>query len=319
MENGSSILVVGSVALDSVVTPKGESREALGGSATYFSLSASFFSKVLVVGVVGEDFPNRHRRVLEERSIDLSGLQVIQKGKTFRWVGEFGKDLNQARTLETHLNVFEHFRPKLEPEQKEAPVVFLANIDPELQWEVLAQMTHPKLVACDTMNYWISSKRAALKELLSQVHIFFVNEEEVKLLTQEENVLKAGRILSEWGPEVVVIKKGENGALLLAEGQYYAFPAYPVEDVVDPTGAGDTFAGGFLGYLAGAGSSVAMRDVQQWKRAAVHGSVMASFTVEDFSTRRLEGLASVHLEERYRKFLELLRVEDPSLILPTVG
>lgn len=208
--------------------------------------------------------------------------------------------------------MIEHFQPKLQPHHKETKVLFLANIDPDLQWEVLSQMSGPEIVACDTMNFWIHSKPAALKELLAHVHLFFVNEEEARLLTKEENIFKAGRVLSEWGPEVVVIKKGEHGALLLAEGRYYAFPAFPVENVVDPTGAGDTFAGGFLGYLASDGN---FKDAQSWKRAAVHGSVMASFTVEDFSTRRLEKLSSSLIENRYQKFLELLRVEDPAQIL----
>lgn len=304
------ILVVGSVALDSVKTPLGESREALGGSAVYFSLAARLFSKVQLLGVVGTDFPDEHRRMLREREIDLSGLQAVP-GKTFRWAGKYTGNLNSAKTLDTQLNVFEKFKPSLTPAQKAAPVVFLANIDPELQFDVLAQMQSPRLVACDTMNYWISSKKPALKELLSRVDIFFVNEDEAKKLTGESNNCRAARRLAEWGPSVVVVKKGEHGALAVAGGKVHAFPAFPVEDVKDPTGAGDSFAGGFLGYLASAGGST---EVGHVKRAMVYGSVTASFNVEDFSTRVLEDLTLDALRSRYRDFVDLLSVEDGVLV-----
>ncbi|MBI5203226.1 MAG: sugar kinase [Elusimicrobia bacterium] len=305
-----SILVVGSVALDSVKTPKGESSEALGGSAVYFSLAARLFAKVQLLGVVGTDFPAVHRRMLQSREVDLSGLQAVS-GKTFRWAGKYAKDMNSAKTLDTQLNVFEKFKPVLSRAQKASPVVFLANIDPDLQWEVLAQMERPKLVACDTMNYWISSKKPQLKELLSRVDVFFINEEEARKLTGESNNCRAARMIAGWGPSVVVVKKGEHGALLWAGGKLHAFPAFPVETVKDPTGAGDSFAGGFLGYLTSVGGST---DVRHVKRAMLYGCVAASFNVEDFSTRMLEDLSIDAVRERYRDFLELLTVEEGELV-----
>ena len=298
------ILVVGSVALDSVTTKHGESVEALGGSAVYFSLAARFFSPVSVVGVVGQDFPTEHRKMLAARDINLDGLKAVE-GKTFRWVGRFGRDLSDAKTLATHLNVFETFRPQLNAEQKKAGVLFLANIDPELQSEVLAQMERPAVVACDTMNYWISSKRPALKELLSKVNIFFVNEEEAKRLTRQPTVFKAAETLSEWGPSVVVIKKGEHGAVMRARGRFFVFPAYPVQTVKDPTGAGDSFAGAFMGSLAANGG---FSDEHALKRALLYGTTMASFNVEDFSTKRIEGLRRPELDGRFEDFLGLLSV-----------
>jgi len=307
----ASILVVGSVALDSVKTTEGESVEALGGSATYFSLSASHFAPVSVVGVVGKDFPVKYRRLLEKRGIDLSGFHEMP-GKTFRWVGKYGADVNEAQTLETHLNVFAEFKPKLTAEQARSEVVFLANIDPELQMEVLTQMRRPAIVACDTMNYWISSKPEALKELLARVNIFFANEEEAKKLTRQPNALRAANVLQEWGPDVVVIKKGEHGALLKAGRKTYAFPAYPLEQVKDPTGAGDTFAGGFMGYLA---SCNGFGDLSQLKRAMLFGTVMASFTCEEFSTARVEALQKHELHGRFDDLAERLSVPvDPVLI-----
>lgn len=302
------ILVVGSVALDSVKTSYGSSQEALGGSAVYFSIAARFFSKVSLVGVVGEDFPKKHREMLAERGIDLDGLTELP-GKTFRWVGKFGRDLSDAKTLATHLNVFERFRPVLNAQHREAPVVFLANIDPELQTEVLSQMKRPELVACDTMNYWISSKKPALKELLSKVDIFFINEEEARKLSGESSTLRAASVLSDWGPSVVVIKKGEHGAIMKKGGKFYAFPAYPVDTVVDPTGAGDTFAGAFMGYLASMGD---YRGVDVLKRALLYGTAMASFNVEDFSTRKIEELERMDIEERFDDILDLLRVVKPA-------
>ena len=300
------ILVVGSVALDSVKTLEGESREALGGSAVYFSLAARQFAPVAVVGVVGKDFPVAHRQLLASRGIDLDGLKAVS-GKTFRWVGKFGRDLSDAKTLDTQLNVFAEFKPRLSPAQQRAPVLFLANIDPELQAEVLAQMKSPALVACDTMNYWISSKPEALKELLGKVHIFFANEEEAKKLTRQANALRAANVISEWGPSVVVIKKGEHGAVVKAGRKFFVFPAFPLETVKDPTGAGDTFAGGFMGYLASLEDGD-FENVDHLKRAALYGTVLASFTVEDFSTRRLEALRRDELEGRFDDFLERLSV-----------
>jgi sugar/nucleoside kinase (ribokinase family) len=298
------IVVVGSVALDSVKTLEGESRDALGGSAVYFSLAARQFHSVSVVGVVGKDFPREHREMLIDKGVDLSGLKVVP-GKTFRWEGKFGRDLSDAKTLATHLNVFKDFQPALTASQRRAPVVFLANIDPELQAEVLAQMEGPAVVAMDTMNYWISSKPEALKELLAKVNIFFANEEEAKKLTRQPNAFKAAKVISEWGPSVVVIKKGEHGAVIRIDGKFFVFPAFPLELVKDPTGAGDTFAGGFMGYLA---SCRGFEDVNHLKRAMLYGTVLASFNVEDFSTRRLEDLRREHLDERFEDFLDRLSV-----------
>ena len=305
----SSILVVGSVALDSVKTPAGESREALGGSAVYFSLAARLFSRVHLVGVVGKDFPKEHKLCLSNRGVDIDGLEVLP-GKTFRWAGAYGRNLNNAKTLDTKLNVFETFKPKLNDSHKQAPVAFLANIDPELQWDVLSQMTRPSIVACDTMNFWITLKKPALKELLSRVDIFFVNEEEARKLSGEKNNFRAAKRLSQWGPSVIVIKKGEHGAMLWANNKLYAFPAYPLEDVADPTGAGDTFAGGFLGYLASSGPLDGPIEPSRLKRAMLYGTVLASFNVEDFSTRRLERLEHPEVHGRFRDFVELLTVED---------
>ncbi len=300
----SDILVVGSVALDSVKTTAGKSVEALGGSATYFALSASYFSQVSLVGVVGEDFPREHRRTLERRGIDVSGLKTA-KGKTFRWSGKYGKDAGVAETLATHLNVFKTFQPELSEEQRETPVVFLANIDPELQSEVLAQMKKPALVACDTMNYWIDSKPAALKKLLGKVDVFFSNDQEAMKLTGAPNALQAAEVLSDWGPSVVVVKKGEHGAFMKVGSRFFVFPAYPLSRIKDPTGAGDTFAGGFLGHLASTG---AYSDVGQLKRAMAYGTTMASFNVQDFSTKNIEKLEREAIDARFHDFADCLLV-----------
>lgn len=297
------ILVVGSIALDSVKTPEGESVEALGGSAVYFSLSARNFTPVSLVGVVGSDFPDAHRKMLTSHGVDLSGLKTA-KGKTFRWIGKFGKDLDKAKTLDTQLNVFETFKPELSETHRKAPVVFLANIDPDLQWEVLAQMRKPRLVACDTMNFWIGLKLPALKELLARVDVLFVNEEEAQKLAHTTNNIRAALSLAAMGPRVVLLKKGEHGTLLCTAGRVYPFPAFPVKTVKDPTGAGDTFAGGFLGSLAAAGGDV--KDVPALKRAVAYGSVMASFNVSDFSTRRLETLTRPEVDARFAEYRDLL-------------
>jgi sugar/nucleoside kinase (ribokinase family) len=299
-----SIVVVGSVALDSVKTLWGESHEALGGSAVYFSLAARHFVRVSVVGVIGKDFPKEHRHMLAEKGVDLSGLKELP-GKTFRWVGRFGRDLSDAKTLATHLNVFAKFKPKLSPAQRRSKVAFLANIDPDLQASVLDQMQSPALVACDTMNYWIHSKPEALRRILGRVHIFFVNEEEAKTLSRQPTALHAARVISHWGPKVVVVKKGEHGALMKVGGRFYSFPAFPVESVKDPTGAGDTFAGGFMGYLTSARD---YDDVNNLKRAMAYGTTLASFNVEDFSTRRLENLSRGALDARFNEFVDSLQV-----------
>lgn len=298
------LLVVGSVALDSVKTPFGEVTEALGGSATYFSYAASFFTSVGVVATVGEDFPSEHLDLLRGRGVDLSGLQVAS-GQTFRWVGEYGYDLNEARTLATHLNVFADFKPRL-PDRLQTPsFLFLANIDPELQREVLRQVARPRLVALDTMNFWIDGKRQALLEVVGEVDALVVNDREARQLAQEANLIKAALTLHAYGPRTVVIKRGEYGALMVNGGRFFFTPAYPLELVFDPTGAGDTFAGGFMGYLARQGQL----DEATLRRAIVYGSVMASFTVEDFSLERLKRLKESEIGARFESFQELVSFE----------
>jgi len=301
----ADLLVVGSVALDSVVTPFGRVTEALGGSATFFSYAASFFTRVRLVGVVGRDFPGEHLELLERRGVDLAGLQVTA-GETFRWAGEYGYDLSEARTLDTRLGVFAHFRPALPEHFRATPFLFLANIDPELQLEVLRQAGRPKLVALDTMNFWIKGKREALRRVLAEVDAVVVNDAEARMLTEEANLIKAARTIVDYGPRTVVVKRGEHGALMATEGRFFFAPAYPLESVFDPTGAGDTFAGGFMGVLArvGAVTEATLR------RAIVYGSVLASFTVEDFSLNRLRRLDEEEIETRYRAFQEMTRFEQ---------
>ena len=301
----ADLLVVGSVALDSVETPFGKVREVLGGSATYFSYSASFFTQVRLVATVGEDFPDAHLRLLEDRGVDTGGLQT-SAGRTFRWTGEYGYDLNEAKTLETQLNVFAEFRPVLTDGLGRVPYLFLANIDPELQLDVLRQMKeHPRLVALDTMNFWIQRKREALRRVLSEVDVITINDGEARQLASEPNLIRAARAISAMGPRTVVVKRGEYGALLMTGGTLFFVPAYPLESVYDPTGAGDTFAGGFMGYLA-AQDRV---DAAAMRRAIVYGTVMASFTVEDFSLKRLTLLKPSDIAERYAALHELIRVE----------
>jgi sugar/nucleoside kinase (ribokinase family) len=291
------VLVVGSVALDSIETPFGQVTEILGGSATHFSCSARFFADVGLVGVVGTDFPEEHAELLASRSIDLAGLERAE-GDTFRWRGYYEYDLNQAHTLETQLNVFEHFHPKLPEEYREAPCVFLANIDPELQIEVLDQVRSPKLVVCDTMNFWIESKRDALIEMLGRVNIALMNDSEARELCGTYSLLESARKILASGPSTVILKKGEHGALMFTESTHFSAPAYPLEDIKDPTGAGDSFAGGFVGHLA------ATQDLSEGniRRAVIYGSVMASFNVEGFGTQRLASLDAKDVDRRYDGF-----------------
>jgi len=300
----ADLLVVGSVALDSVTTPFGQAIEVLGGSATYFSYAASFFTEVKLVAVVGEDFPKPHLMTLKDGGVDLSGLQVT-RGQTFRWVGEYGFDLNEARTVDTRLNVFADFRPSLSAAHRKVPFLFLANIDPELQLEVLRQAERPQLVALDTMNFWIEGKRQALLKVLAEVDVLLINDSETRQLAREPNLIKAARAILALGPRTVVVKRGEYGALMVSDGSFFFVPAYPMESVLDPTGAGDTFAGGFMGYLAREGRT----DPESVRRAIVFGAVMASFTVEDFSLNRLLTLKADEIERRYASFQDLVRFE----------
>ena len=300
-----SILVVGSVAFDSIETPFGQVDEVLGGSATYFSTSASFFTDVNLVAVVGEDFPDEHREMLAGRGVDLSGLQT-SPGQTFRWKGRYGFDLNEAHTLDTQLNVFESFSPEIPESYKNAEYVFLANIDPELQLEVLQQVEKPKLIACDTMNFWIEGKREALVKTLAHVDVLVINEGEARQLADQPNLRKAAQTILALGPKSLVIKRGEYGVIMFSEHSICSAPVYPLEEVFDPTGAGDTFAGGFIGYLAST-RNLSEANIRQ---AIVFGSVMASFNVESFSLDRLKTLEYKEIEDRFRE-MKLLSDFEP--------
>ncbi len=304
-----SLLVVGSVAFDSVKTPFGEREEILGGSATYFSTAASYFTDVNLVAVVGEDFPEQHINFLKSRGINVEGLER-QSGKTFRWKGEYGYQLNEANTLETHLNVFETFRPAIPQSYRDSDVIFLANIDPELQRDVLRQVDSPKIIACDTMNFWISGKRESLLNTLKSVDVLIINDGEARQLAMEVNLVKAAGIIRSYGPKHVIVKRGEYGALMFDSKSVFAAPAYPLENVFDPTGAGDSFAGGFLGYLANTRNftEAGMR------QAVIFGSVMASFVVEDFSLNRIRTLDYDEILNRYREFKRLTHFEEPGEI-----
>jgi len=301
---GGPVLTVGSVALDSVRTPFGEVEEELGGAACYASVSASFFTPAQMVAVIGEDFPEEHVARLGSRGIDLAGLQRTP-GKTFRWRGYYEYDLNQAHTLKTELNVFEGFRPALPESYRHSPYVFLANIDPLLQLSVLDQVRRPKLVACDTMNYWIENARENLMGVLARCDIALMNEAEARELVGVPNLISCARQVLNYGPGAVIIKKGEHGSMMLTPESYFSAPGYPLEEVKDPTGAGDTFAGGLMGYLARCGET----DDSALRRAIVCGTVMASFAVEDFSLDRLFRLTQEEIAERYHDIVAMTRVE----------
>jgi sugar/nucleoside kinase (ribokinase family) len=296
-----SLIIVGSFAFDTIETPWGRREKIVGGSGTYCSLAASFFTAPKVVGVVGKDFPPNVIEFFKSRNIDTEGLE-IRKGKTFHWEGRYGYDPNQRETVKTELNVFKDFRPRLPESCRAADIIFLANIDPDLQEGVLSQLRRPALVALDTINYWIANKPDSLWKALRKVNIFFANEEEVKMLTRESNLIKAGKKVLAGGPKLVVIKKGEHGALIFGKKFIFGMLALPCEDVVDPTGAGDSFAGGFLGYLDKAGSQ-ARRDI---RKAGIFGSVLASFAIEDFGFERFRTLTPQEIEERFRDFKKLV-------------
>ena len=299
-----SLLVVGSVALDSIFTPFGETADALGGSAVYFSVAGALLHPVTVVGVVGQDYPMPLLEKLAPRGIDWSGVERA-KGESFRWKGKYSYDLQSRETLETRLGVFANFQPKLPPATRDAEYVFLGNIDPELQLRVLEQVHQPKLVACDTMNYWIQGKKPSLMRLLEQVDVLMVNDGEARELSGDWNIHRAGRWILRHGPERVVIKQGEYGALLMDRENTFYVPAYPLEEVFDPTGAGDAFAGGFMAYLARAGST----DGIDLRRAMIYGATMGSFAVSQFGIRGFESLTLSDVEDRARAFRELTQVD----------
>ncbi len=295
-----AIAVVGSVAFDTIETPTGRAADVLGGSATHFAVAASYFALVHLVAVVGEDFPPAEREFLKSRGIDLGGLEV-RAGRTFRWTGRYHEDLNVRDTLHLELNVFANFQPRLGTATRQAPYVFLANIDPTLQQGVLDQFVGPSLVACDTMNHWIQEARAPFEALLPRIELLVLNDEEARLLSGESNVSRAARRILALGPKRVLIKRGEYGAILFAADTVFAVPAYPLEEVFDPTGAGDSFAGGLMGYLASTGD----RSEAGLRRAIVYGSVLASYIVEDFGGRRFRTLTRDDIERRYRQFVAL--------------
>ncbi len=300
-----SILVVGSVAFDSVETPFGKADDVLGGSATYFSTSASYFTDVSLVAVVGEDFPDEHVAVLEERGVDLEGLTRVP-GETFRWKGRYDFDLNQAHTLETHLNVFSDFNPVLPESYRDAEFLFLANIDPELQLKVLEQVKNPKFIACDTMNFWIESKPEVLGELFKKVDLVVINEGEAREFAGEASLVKAAAKIMDGGPRILIVKRGEYGALMFNGPSIFSAPAYPLEDIFDPTGAGDTFAGGLMGYIANTGDITE----EGLRQAIIFGSTMASFNVEAFSLDRLKSLTRQEINARFGEFKRLTHFES---------
>jgi sugar/nucleoside kinase (ribokinase family) len=300
-----SILVVGSVAYDTVETPFGRAERVLGGSASFFAVAAAFFTPVNLVGVVGEDFGEDQLRAFRERAIDLEGLERMP-GKTFHWQGKYSYDLNSRDTICTDLNVFEFFKPKIPERYRASRHVFLGNIDPVLQLEVLEQVDKPGIVACDTMNFWISGKPEELRRTLKRVDVLLINDAEARQLSGEWNVVKAARAIRAMGPRTLVIKKGEHGVLMFSSEGSFAAPAYPLESVFDPTGAGDTFAGGFLGYLAGS----EQHDEAVLRRAVIMGSTLASFCVEAFSLDRLLSLTRGEIDDRFRLFKRLTHFEE---------
>lgn len=302
-----SLLVVGSVGIDTIETPFGRVTDVLGGSATYIAIAASYFvTPIKFVGVVGGDFPKAYIDFLESRDIDLEGLQVVKNGKTFRWGGRYHYDLNTRDTLFTDLNVFEHFNPVIPESYRKTTYVCLGNIDPVLQRRVLEQIERPRLVVGDTMNFWIKGKNAELKETLKLMDVLILNEAEARQLTNEPNLIKAARAIAALGPRIVIIKKGEHGALLVTESTIFVAPAYPLENINDPTGAGDAFAGGFIGWIA------KMDDLsdESLKRAVIHGSTLASFCVERFSLERFKDLTYLEILDRFREFRELSKFDE---------
>ena len=301
-----SLLVVGSVAFDAVETPFGKRDKMLGGSATHFSLAASFFTDVRVVGVVGADFGAAELDVFARHEIDTSDLEQVTDGDTFFWRGRYDFDLNTAHTLDTQLNVFANFKPKLSDAAKKSRFVFLGNIQPDLQKEVREGVAGAELVALDTMNYWINTVPDAVMEAIRGVHVVIINDAEARQLAGEPNLIRAARKILDVGPHALVIKRGEYGAALFTKDAYFAMPAYPLESVFDPTGAGDTFAGGFMGYLA----SHEAIDEATMRRAMIYGSVMASFNVEEFGTERVDRLTHEEINERFRTFKRMTHFEE---------
>jgi sugar/nucleoside kinase (ribokinase family) len=302
-----SILVVGSLGLDTIETPFAKVEESLGGSAVYISLAASFFSpEVKLVGVVGEDFPEKYIQLLRDHHIDLEGLQIVKGGKTFRWSGKYHYDMNSRETIFTELNVFKDFNPVIPENYRDSKFIVLGNIDPDLQMNVLNQLNHPEFIICDTMNYWIERKNEALRKLLTMVDLLVVNDSEARLLANHPNLIRAAKIILEMGPKKLVIKKGEHGSLLITRDTIFVAPAFPLENISDPTGAGDTFAGGMVGYL----SRVNSINDEELKKAIIYGSVLASFCVEKFSVDGLLSLNDAKINDRFTQFCKLIQIEE---------
>ncbi len=296
------LLIVGSIGLDDIETPFDKIQNALGGSTTYISLAASYFTgPVSIVGVVGDDFPKEHIKMLEDHNIILDGLQIVEEAKTFRYGCKYHYDLNNRESLFTHLNVFENFNPVIPEKNKKDKFVILGNIAPKLQMNVLEQLENPKFVVCDTMNFWIEGAYDDLLKVLKRVDVLIINDSEARLLSKEPNLIKAAKIISAMGPKYLIIKKGEHGALLFGDDTVFSAPAYPMENIFDPTGAGDAFAGGFTGYLH-KNMDLSFNNL---KRAVIYGSIMASFCVEKFSTKGLEDLSFLEIKNRFIEFREL--------------
>jgi len=293
-----SIVVVGSIAFDDVVTERKTVRDALGGSALYFTAAASHYAPVHMVGVVGDDFPMEELAFLEARGVNTGGVEVVKGGRTFRWAGEYESDMNIRRTTRLELNVFENFDPVLTEEARKAPYVFLGNIDPDLQLKVFEQMDAPVFAAADTIECYLEDKPGRFREVLKRIRLLFINDSEARLFTGERNVVSAARVMLRWGPEFVIVKKGEHGSILVSKDEMFVVPAYPVENVVDPTGAGDSYAGGVMGYVARTGA----HDMAALRKAVVHGGVVASFLVEGFSLDALRTLSLGDIERRFERF-----------------
>jgi sugar/nucleoside kinase (ribokinase family) len=296
------LLVVGSVAFDCVETPTDRRDDVLGGSAVFFSYAASFFSPVRIIGAVGEDWPEEHTSMLQQKGIDTSGLQIIPGGKTFRWRGRYLPNMNDRETIEVHLNVLDEFQPKLGASHQDCRFLFLGNASPAVQLNVLEQAKNAELTVADTMDLWINIQRDELGELLQKIDGLVLNDAEAKLLAEDENLVRAGHTIRAMGPKFIVIKKGEHGAMFFSEHEMYVMPAFPTEKVLDPTGAGDSFAGGMMGHLA----SIGRFDPQALKEALAYGTVTASFTVEDFSLDRLEKLDRSMVDQRFKEYRQML-------------
>ena len=302
-----AITVVGSIALDSVETPFSKMNNILGGSASFFSLASSFFTDVKIIGVVGNDFGKMHLNILKDRSIDITGIKM-KEGTTFHWEGRYGYDLSDPETLKTELGVFSSFKPVV-PHSFKNDALFLANIDPDIQLDVLNQMNSPKLIVLDTMNFWIERKREKLVKVIEKSDIFIINESEARLLTGESSIFSAAKAIRNFGAKILILKRGAYGATMFLDERFFIVPAYPLEDVKDPTGAGDSFAGGFMGYIDNTGDMA----FENLKKALVFGNIMASFAVEDFSVYRLLAIKMVEIKERFKKFRDMTYFGELSL------